>query len=110
MLDYSVSEIVGNMVILFQVNALFMSIACFVLPAKYPEAWKRSTLHVPDPVFYGVNVLSTIAVLHAACVQIGALRPVILRVTFGGYALVIAYTQVRRRMGKVHIQDKIELE
>ena len=110
MLDYSVSEIVGNMVIMFQVNALFMSIACFVIPTKYPEAWETSTLHVPKPLFYLINVISTIAVLYAAYIQIGTLRPVILVVTFGGYAIVIAYTQIRRKMGKVHIQDKIELE
>ncbi len=56
LLDYSVSEIVGNMVILFQVNALFLSIAGFMIPSKYPEAWKKSSLHIPNGVFYVKNI------------------------------------------------------
>lgn len=109
-LNYSVSEIVGNMVIIFQVNTLFASIACYVIPTKYPEAWAKSSLHMPKPVFYVLNVISTIAVLYAAYVQIGTLRPVVLLVTFVGYAIVIGFTQYRRKKGYVHMKDKVEFE
>ena len=110
LLDYSVSEIVGNMVIIFQLNTLFLTISCYMIPTKFPEAWEKSTMHMPKWLFYLINVISTIAVLYAAYIQIGELRPVILIVTFGGYAIVILYTQIRKRMGAVEIKDKIELE
>lgn len=108
--NYSVSEIVGNMVIIFQVNSLFSSIACYTVPVKYPEAWAKSTLHMPKPLFYLLNIISTIAVLYAAYVQIGTLRPLVLAVTFIGYAIVIAFTQYRRKKGYVQMSEKVEFE
>ena len=96
--------------IIFQLPTLFLTISCYMIPTKFPEAWEKSTMHMPKWLFYLINVISTIAVLYAAYIQIGELRPVILIVTFGGYAIVILYTQIRKRMGAVEIKDKIELE
>lgn len=110
LLDYNVSEIVGNMVIIFQLNAAFISVACFLIPTKFPEAWSKSSLHMPTPVFYVINVISLISVLYAAYVQIGTLRPLVLIVTVVGYVIVITFTQFRRKKGYVKIEDKIELE
>lgn len=36
------------------------------MPKKYPEAWKKSKFHIPDPVFYGLCIIS----LLIACVII----------------------------------------
>ena len=58
LLNLDIATITSNMMLFSTCISMFDIIAYYRLPGKYPEAWKKSRLHVPDPVYYLIVSLS----------------------------------------------------
>lgn len=110
LLDYNISAIIRNMVIVFNVNSFFNFLSAVNMPRKYPEKWEGSSLHIPNSIFYVLMVFSGICVLASTYLQIRNLEPFVILFTFGLYAAIIIYGTIRYKKGYVHFNREINIE
>lgn len=110
LMDYNISSIIRNMVIVFNVNNFFMFLAAFFMPKKFPEAWKKSTMHIPTSLYYVLMTLAGILVIASIGLQLRNLSAFIIIFTVGLYALVFLYGTYRYKKGYVHFERKASLE
>ena len=61
MLDFSISQVVNNIMLLASCVAFLQIYAYFQLPKRHPEAWAKSPMHIPDKAYYGICTLSLLA-------------------------------------------------
>lgn len=110
LMDYNISAIIRNMVIVFNVNSFFDFLSAVNMPRKYPEKWEGSSLHIPNGVFYTLMVFSGICVLSSTYLQIRNLEPFVVLFTVGLYAVIIIYGTIRYKKGYVHFNRQINIE
>lgn len=62
----SVDALISMVMIISMVMNAYMNISLIKLIRKYPEHWKKATLHMPDPLFNCLCVIGTICALAVA--------------------------------------------
>ncbi|MPM32259.1 hypothetical protein SDC9_78821 [bioreactor metagenome] len=82
------------------------------MPSKYPEQWKASRYHVPNPVFYLLVGVSFLAQLFLIVTAAGNLTNIIVTVSVGLLVLGSAFAFYRYKTGLVSLRkiDKHEIE
>ena len=60
-LDFSVTAITSNIMLFNGCLSILYTFAYLQLPKRFPDAWKRSKLHLPDKVYYTLVILSFLA-------------------------------------------------
>ena len=102
------STIVKDMVIIFNITSLFIFCSAFNLPKKMPDAWEKSSLHMPKTVFYIVMSVVFVAIIGALWLQFRSVDMKIIIMTIVAYCVIIGYSMYRLKRGYVKI-DKSQL-
>lgn len=103
--------IIRNMVVIYNITGLFIFIAACFLPKKFPEAWKKSTLYMPTPVFCIVMAISLIATVIALYLVLRNINGTVILVTVVAYLIIGAYAMYREKKGYVNIDmSKLSVE
>ena len=98
------NTIIKNMVVVFNMNGLFIFISACYLPKKYPEAWKKASMHLPKPAFVMVMAVSFVALIGALYIQFRGLQLAGVITTVVAYTIIIVYALYREKKGHIHIQ------
>lgn len=81
LLKLNISVITSNMLLFSSCMSLIEAAAFFRLPTKYPEAWKKARLHVPDPVYYALVGTSTLLNIFVIFRSMKSLTPALAMVS-----------------------------
>lgn len=104
LLGVSLSSLTSYTVMTMRICGTIMCLGMFAIPIKQKEAWEKSWLHLPNPVFYAIATFSLVtqilAVLYSAK-NLG-LRGFLLNMAVVGVLAV--YALIRHAQGKVHSQ------
>lgn len=65
LLDFSIQTITNNIILLTLFVDIFPCIAAFILPSKYPDAWKNSVVHMKKGAF--ICLMSVSLIVQIAC-------------------------------------------
>ena len=104
MLDYSITTITRNMMLLNSTMSFLYSYAYYQLPKKYPEAWAKSKLHMPNPLYYAMVTISLLAYITVFIDSIHSLTPTIVIVSLGAIAICMAFGFVRSKSPDVEVE------
>lgn len=105
LVGFNVKQITSNTVLLTYICNLMPMIAVLFLPKKYPEEWKKSRLHVSDPVFYtimAISIITKIVVMYFSASKIPTLALII---SLACIALGFTYALLRYKSGKTHCSE-----
>lgn len=72
-LQYNIVQLINLLQFVSLLTTLLPSTALFMLPKKYPEAWEKARLHIPNPLYYtfcGASVLISIVVFLKSCLSL----------------------------------------
>jgi APA family basic amino acid/polyamine antiporter len=107
LLGFSISLITNNVIIINYLTTVIPSIAVFVLPTKYPEAWKESIFgRMPKALFYFVVSLSVVDFITICILSSTAVKPLVVVVTLVAIAISLLVAVYRSNKGLVHTQEK----
>ena len=102
--DFSITTITNNLQLLTSSLSFVYFAAFFMLPKKYPEAWKRSHMHVPNVVYY---ILVSIALLVQISIFVNickALTPQIVIISLVAMVICMVYGIFRAKSPLVQIK------
>lgn len=103
--NFSTSEISNNMLLFSSFVTCIQLFAYFRMPSKFPEAWKRSRWHVPNPVYYLCCTLCAALNIFVLFNSFATLNPVVAIVSGLLIVLAFVYAIIRMRSAKVVIQN-----
>lgn len=103
--NFSTSEISNNMLLFSSFVTCIQLFAYFRMPSKFPEAWKRSRWHVPNPVYYLCCALCAALNIFVLFNSFATLNPVVAIVSGLLIVLAFVYAIIRMRSAKVVIQN-----
>ena len=101
--DFTISEVVNNVMLVASVLAFIQIYAYFKFPQKYKSAWEKSEMHIPDGAFYGLCILSLITYI---CIFINSCRSLSIQVVVISLVAIIIcmlYGYFRAKSPNVHI-------
>ncbi len=103
--------VITNMVQLFTSFFAFLNFAALVrLPKKYPEAWKKSRLHVPDGLYYAICVLSLIGYIVVFWKSCLSMTPALAVANVAALIITAAIGVWRARNGNIEIHTSVWAE
>lgn len=103
--NFSTSEISNNMLLFSAFVTCIQLFAYFRMPSKFPEAWKCSRWHVPNPVYYLCCALCAALNIFVLFNSFATLNPVVAIVSGLLIVLAFVYAIIRMRSAKVVIQN-----
>ncbi len=103
--NFSTSEISSNMLLFSSFVTCIQLFAYFKMPNKFPEAWKKSKWHVPNPVYYFICTLCAALNIFVLVRSFGTLKPVVAIISGVLILGSFTYAVVRMRSAKVVIQS-----
>lgn len=106
----SIKTISNNLALIGYLSRAIAAIAIVRLPKKMPEEWKRSFLHMPDGVFYGVMAISFAANIYMVYIGAKGLPIEILGINLVFIIACGIYAVVRFNSGKVTVDKTLKLE
>lgn len=109
LLHFNIRTITNNVVLIGYLSRLLLVAAAFLLPIRYKEAWKKATLHIPDPLYYGVILVGFLAQFWLIYLSARNLSTQIVVVTLIVIVLGAIYAYFRNRSGCVHTDSVKEL-
>lgn len=75
--DFTISQVVNNIMLLASVIAFIQIYAYFQFPKKYKDAWEKSSMHISNTLFYGLCLLSLITYI---CIFVNSCRSLNIKV------------------------------
>ncbi len=81
LLKLNISTITSNMLLFSSCMSLIEAAAFFRLPQKFPEAWKKSRLHVPNTIYYILVGASTLLNVFVIFRSLKSLTPALAAVS-----------------------------
>ena len=117
----SIGTIMNSLVLLTALLGIFGRIGAFRMPKLFPEAWRKSHLHVPDPVYYVICLIALAANIFLAWQSIKTLALPLIILNFAVLIGAFIYCHFRIKAGKVtprsitytlydHFEDDPELQ
>lgn len=107
LLDFSISEVVNNIMLLASCIAFLQIYAYFQMPKKHPEAWAKSPMHISNGKYYFLCCLSLLAYV---CIFINSCRslklPVVL-ISLAAILICMAYGWFRSNSPDVNIEVSV---
>lgn len=97
----SISTLFNQMMLSISLAGIFLRLCLFKMPKQFPEQWKKSHLHVPDPVYYLFCLLAIGVNLFFIVRSILSLTPGWVCLNFGILILSFAWSYIRTKQGKV---------
>jgi amino acid transporter len=107
LLSFNVSIITNNIMLLNSTLSLLYIYAYIRFPAKYPEAWKKSRLHIPNGLYYMICALSSVGLLAVIYMASKSLTPTIVIVSTSVIAICMVLGLVRSKDPNVHINTTV---
>lgn len=101
--DFTISQVVNNIMLLASVIAFIQIYAYFQFPKKYKDAWEKSSMHIPNVAFYTLCMLSLITYI---CIFINSCRSLSLQVVLISLIAIVVcmiYGFFRAKSPEVHI-------
>lgn len=95
-----IDEITNNIVLLTYISGLIPMFAVLKVPKLYPEAWKKSHLHMPDGVFYTIIVFCIIVKLCVTVVSASTMTPKRVIASLAAIVFCFGYAFWRSNSGK----------
>ncbi len=106
-LDFSVTAITSNIMLFNACLSILYTYAYLRMPKKFPEAWKKSRLHLPDKLYYVLVIISFVAYMTVLLHSISTLSlPVVVAsiVAIGG---CMAFGFLRSKNPNVHVETSM---
>ncbi len=72
LIGFDITTVANNTLLIKYIIKFSILIAAFRLPAKYPELWRKSSLHIPDPLYY--LIISACCLLQLAVIIISGTK------------------------------------
>ena len=107
LLNFSVTTITNNIMLLNSVMSFLYSYAYYQLPKKYPEAWAKARFHVPDKIYYLIVTISLIAYFSVFINSVKSLTPVITIVSICAILFCMVFGLVRSKSPNVKIETSL---
>jgi APA family basic amino acid/polyamine antiporter len=98
---FNIGEIANNIVLLTYIAGLLPMLGVLRLPKLYPEAWKKSRLHMPDWLFYIIISISIIFKLVVTYWSARGLNVTKVSISLVAIAFCFGYAIIRSRKGLV---------
>lgn len=102
-LNLSIKTITNNLVLVGYLLRMVTSVSIFRMPKLLPDEWKKSILHIPDQIFYGIMVLTIAANFYMVYLSIVGLSPTIVTVNVVFLVFCAVYAALRYKSGHVHM-------
>ena len=107
LLDFSISDVVNNIMLLASALAFLQIYAYFQLPKKHAEAWEKSPMHISNGKYYFLCCLSLFAYI---CIFINSCRslklPVVI-ISLIAIVICMAYGWFRSASPDVKIETSV---
>lgn len=98
----SLSSITSYTVMVQRICGTILCIAMFALPKKYPDAWKKSSLHMPNGVYYAISIFATITQIAAVVISAINLGWTGFLLNIGVVIVFAVYGVLRYKSGKTN--------
>ena len=86
---------------------LLYTFAYWQLPKKYPEAWKKSRFHIPDPLYYAIVVIGFAGWLSIFVYSLMDLPPVTAVISVAVYVVCLLYGVIRSRDPRIQVETSM---
>lgn len=106
-LNFSVSLITSNLVLISYGTKIFVNLCLLRMPDKFPEEWKASHMHISDSAFRVVVLISCIAQIFIAYWAAKNMTPMLLIVNIGFVVLASIYGMYRYNTGKANVKANV---
>ena len=103
-LDFSVTTITRNMMLLNSLMSFLYSYAYYQLPKKYPEAWAKARLHIPNSLYYVMVTVSLLAYTAVFIDSVRSLTPTIVIVSLAIIGCCMAFGYIRSHSSEVEVE------
>lgn len=107
LLNFSVTTITNNIMLINSSLSFLYAFAYYQLPKRYPEAWKKSRLHMPDKLYY---VMVTVSVIAYTCVFVNSCLTLTPLITIANLIIIggcFAFGFIRSKSPYVHIESSV---
>ncbi len=109
LLNFNIKTITNNVVLIGYISRLLLVAAAFLLPTRYKEAWEKSTMHIPNPVYYAIVTVGFVAQFWLIYLSARNLAPLIVIVTIVVILIGSIYAYFRNKSGKVHTDSVTDI-
>ena len=103
--DLSIKTITNNLVLVGYLLRMITAVSIFRMPRLMSEPWKKSFLHVPDPVFYLIMCLTLVANVYMVYLSLRGLSTTIAAINIIFLAICAVYAVLRYKSGKVTMES-----
>ncbi len=106
LLNLSTAAVTSNLILIQYSMVLIPSVSVFVLPRKYPEAWKVSMFKKwPLPLFYIVVSISVLMFVTICVLSTTNLTVLAVVITLAVMAFCAVYAILRANKGRVNVKE-----
>ena len=105
LLNMSINKITNNVVLVAYLLRMIIGIATLRLPTLYPEQWKSSFLHMPNPLFYGITLFAILAQFYMVYLSARSMSLFQVGCCIVFVAFCVIYAYFRFHSGKVAIKS-----
>ena len=106
----SIKTVSSNLALIGYLSRAVAAIAIVRLPKVFPDEWKKSFLHMSDPVFYTVMAISFAANIYMVYVGASGLSLQVLGINAAFVVACVIYAIVRFNSGKVTVDKNLKIE
>lgn len=106
-LNFNVTTITKNIMLLNSVMSFLYSYAFYQLPKKYPEAWAKSKLHMPNWLYYVMVTISLAAYITVFIDSTRSLTPTIVIVSVVVTVGCMAFGLIRSKNPNVQVETSM---
>ena len=107
LLGFNVNTIISNIMLLSSVRSFLQIYTYYQIPKRYPDAWKKSFLHMPDALYYMFCTFSLIGQVFIFFYSARSLNPTIVTVSLTAIACCIVYSLVRSKSPSIQIRASV---
>lgn len=104
---FNITTITNNIQLLMSLLSFLYTYAYFMLPKKYPDAWKRSRYHIPNGLYYLIcsfSMLGYLIVFIKSCMN---LTPTVVAINIGAVLLCVALGYWRGKTGDITLTTSV---
>lgn len=99
--NLSIATITNNLVLVGYLLRFLTAVSIIRMPKMMAEQWKKSFLHVPDPVFYAIMAISVLANVYMVYLSLQGLPAAIVLINVVFLVFCAIYAVIRYNSGKV---------
>lgn len=103
--NLSIKTITNNLVLVGYLLRMITAVSIIRMPKLLNEQWKKSFLHVPDPVFYTIMGLTIVANIYMVYLSLKGLSTTIAIINIVFLVICAIYSVIRYNSGKVTMES-----